>query len=290
MTDFKIRLCTLENNCFDDISSISKNTLEKVQEDITNITLYNSHFLVYIHFQINLIEFDSLRKKISKIPIVKLNMNKISTTRDHLKYNSITINLLSSFRFYLDNAEKHIIRAFGKDSPELVNFKSELSSYFDNYFSYRFLYKLRDYALHVGFPIEMIHFEAKENITKPETMVGNLRLLVSKESLLAEKKYLGKPVTNDLIKIVDDIDIIPLVTQLGALLLKLEKHIYSLHHEKLECAISNLKQFAGKYKTIKNDIVIIVDMKEEGNYINFNMITLPFVEINDIERFSKWPK
>ncbi len=37
--------------------------------------------------------------------------------------------------------------------PQLENFDKLCIWYYDNYFSYRFLYKLRNYSQHVGMPI-----------------------------------------------------------------------------------------------------------------------------------------
>jgi hypothetical protein len=288
MPDFEIRLCTFENNKFEDIRVISKQIFEDVQKDIDIINEYRSHFLVFVYFQLNLIEFDSFRKKLTNIPIKKLNINKISSANNHLNSNRIIFNLLSSFGLFIDNAKSHIIRQFGQQSIESLNFTSILNLNFDNYFSYRFLYKLRNYSLHLGFPIDMAPFEAIENIVNPESMVGNFKLIVSREKIIQEKKLFGSKIIQDIANMTDDVDIIPLVNQLGKLIFKVEKHIYSLHHVKLEEAISNLKLFAGRHKTPDNKISIIFDLKEDGKYIRANTLTIPFEEIHEIEQFNKW--
>ena len=158
MSEQKIRLCSLENNSFNDIKVLSKDTLRQIQKDIDIINEYKSHFLVFVYFQLNLLEFNSLRKRISNVPITNIDINKISRTNNYINTNRITFNLLASFRFFIDHAEAHVKRRYGKTSNESQNFSSILRSNFDKYFSYRFLYKLRNFSQHLGFPIDMVLF------------------------------------------------------------------------------------------------------------------------------------
>lgn len=286
MSEQKIRLCTLENNSYDDIKTLTKETLKQIQIDVETVNEYKNHFLVFIYFQLNLREFNTLLKSLTDVPITKIDINKISSTNNHINTNRIIFNLLSSFRFYIDHTESYIKRKYGKTSKESQDFTTLLSSYFDKYFSYRFLYKLRNFSQHLGFPIDMVPFNAKENKANPEKMFGDFKLIVSRKNLLREKKLIGSIIKNDLVKMTDDINITPLVNELAKIVFNIEKRVYSFCSELLEESISNLKLFAGDNKTERNVISIIYELKETNDHYFVKTMTIPFDEIEEIERFK----
>lgn len=66
-------------------------------------------------------------------------------------------NVLSAAYFYFSEfAETNIVRKYGKESEQLEFLKKTTSEYFDRYFEYRFFYKLRNYAVHCGLPIQIV--------------------------------------------------------------------------------------------------------------------------------------
>jgi len=67
--------------------------------------------------------------------------------------NRLMLNFLSAFRTFLDHTQTNLDRTYGKESENFKIFKKTRSSYYDNYFSYRFLDKLRNYSQHMGMPI-----------------------------------------------------------------------------------------------------------------------------------------
>ncbi len=76
----------------------------------------------------------------------------------YIEFNRCLINFISSFKSFVEHCENRIKNIFGSTSEEVLEFKSYLSNLFDNNFSYRFFIKLRDYAIHVGYPIENVSF------------------------------------------------------------------------------------------------------------------------------------
>ncbi|MPQ48267.1 hypothetical protein GCQ56_14785 [Marinifilum sp. N1E240] len=285
MTDSEIRLYSLDDNTLDGIKELSEDTFEQIKNDINIINNYKSHFLVFEYFQLNLLEFDKLKKKLYNVPVTNIDIKTIESAKFHLEINRVAFNLLSSFRFFLDHAETHIKRQFGKKSNESKDFKTLTSSFYDEYFSYRFLYKLRNFSQHLGFPIERTHYKTIHNEINPEKSQGNFKLIVGKSTLLKESDLLGA-LKNEIESMEGDIDIIPFVYQLGKLVGRLEKRIYSFHSLQLVESISNLELFAGKYKTSTNNILIIFDSNlQEGQ---FNTLTIPFDEIKEIESFKNW--
>jgi len=71
----------------------------------------------------------------------------------HTSLNRRLSNLLSSIRLFLDHSEFAFKRKYGKKSEEVEAFKKYASEKYDSSFSYRFVYKLRNYVQHCGIPI-----------------------------------------------------------------------------------------------------------------------------------------
>lgn len=286
--DKRIRLCSLEDNSFNDIKEITKDILNSIDEDIKVVNEYNKHFLNYIYFQQNLLEFDRFCKTLKNIPVTSIDINKFITTQDFINANRIVFNLLTSFKFFIDSSERHVKRRFGKESEYAKKFENLTHKFFDDYFSYRFLGKLRDYTVHSGFPINLIPFIAIADYVNPERMIGSMSLVVDREEILKEKSFLKARVTQDLTEMTEDIDVIPLIYELGQLILKIEKYIYSLHQVELEESISNLKMFAQKFKTDSNEVSIIHCITQIGQKISAETLTIPFDKIEEIENFKNW--
>jgi hypothetical protein len=77
--------------------------------------------------------------------------------------NRLMINALGSVFTYLNHFE-YTFKKEGKEK-ELANFKTLSSKYFDNYFTYRFFYKLRNYVVHCKIPITCL----EDSIEAPTT-------------------------------------------------------------------------------------------------------------------------
>lgn len=67
--------------------------------------------------------------------------------------NNASRKFLSDLRMYLDHAETRIIRTYGKESPQYLEFKKITSLEYDTHFEYRFCSQLRN-AMHSNNPFE----------------------------------------------------------------------------------------------------------------------------------------
>lgn len=82
-------------------------------------------------------------------------VNMINQNHLHIltfKTSRLMLNLLGSVRTFLDHAQTSVSRRYGSASEQMAYFKSLTAFQFDNVFSYRFLYKLRNYTQHCGMP------------------------------------------------------------------------------------------------------------------------------------------
>lgn len=62
----------------------------------------------------------------------------------------------SEFRVFLDYTETKLKRRYGDDSEQYKGFKDACARQFDSSFAYRFVYGLRNYALHVNLPLNAV--------------------------------------------------------------------------------------------------------------------------------------
>jgi hypothetical protein len=65
-------------------------------------------------------------------------------------------DLLSAFRRFVDRTPHALSQRYGIKSEEFATFKAATADEFDNEFSYRFIYHLRNYSDHAGSPISRI--------------------------------------------------------------------------------------------------------------------------------------
>lgn len=240
---------------------------------MTNIT-YNLSMFKEPEFKIirklSQLEFDRYSKYIMSLiflkndenlfKIVELNyddlINKIQSATDelaqginntseqqylHLEINRLILNLLSSIRTYLDHTETRFKREYGIESAEFNIFKTATSKAYDENFSYRFLYKLRNYSQHCGLPAGSLkaHSFSENGVSK---YVLELSLL--RDELLKNFEW-GNPITKELKKQEQIFDIISLIKTKFHLLQTINENVKDLsynHYKEEGLALLNLLQ------------------------------------------------
>lgn len=91
---------------------------------------------------------------------IQQNFESWGTRTPDLNLNRYMMNYLSSVRSFLDYVEASVKRKYGKSSPNAEKFSKYCSEAYDKSFSYRFLYRFRNYAQHYGLPLTKIFFNA----------------------------------------------------------------------------------------------------------------------------------
>nr|BFF37522.1 hypothetical protein BACT7_23840 [Tenacibaculum mesophilum] len=282
-----IRLSTFENRKFETIKNISQETFDKIRVDSEILKTAYTQFVIFKNVQINGAEYSEFLDKISDLHIGTVDI-KIAHSQELLfQANRVILNLLSSFKFFIDNGEVHLKRKYGKDSEIAKEFRKLTSNEFDNVFAYRFLIKLRNYSLHLGFPLQGLELKAEKNIQTPIKTTGSLQLSIDIDLIKKEKSLLGKIVYDDIKNLEEDIDLKPLIAELSSSILKIQKFIFTKQKEEIENAISNLETYAGKYKTKTNDIKVFNNLERNGNEVTFNAYHIPFEIIFEFKKYIK---
>ena len=112
------------------------------------------------------------------------------TARDiSLDINKDLLNVLTSFRFYLDYMDKHLGSDFGKTSELASKFGNYCSNEYDNNLSYRLVYHLRNYAQHKGFVVNSINFGKFLDKENQAQVKHYLKTNISRNDLLEDKSF-----------------------------------------------------------------------------------------------------
>ncbi|TCZ79389.1 hypothetical protein E0485_05875 [Paenibacillus albiflavus] len=111
--------------------------------------------------------------------LIKKFMSKEITYHDLSKnIHTYILNYLAAFRAFLDHWDTHLKRSYGEESVSYQKFKEGTAVEFDAYFSYRFIYELRNYTLHLDMPLSSLtgKIDDNDNISV-EIMVNRDKLL-----------------------------------------------------------------------------------------------------------------
>jgi hypothetical protein len=174
----------------------------------------------------NYLEYKTVLNEYSKIYRENANMADSYLEEMVFNLNRLVINFLSAVRTFQDHAETNLNRTHGKESESFKIFKKSCSLYFDNCFSYRFLYKLWNYSQHVGMPITGLETSSESVHINPLEVDHMLRATTSKSDLLKFDDW-GKyriydkcgnykeiEIKNEISRLPDQIDIKPYIDEL----------------------------------------------------------------------------
>jgi len=248
-----------------------KNNLELVDEVQHLMDLF---VVVKFNFD-DIIQFQSN----DVLPIIE-EINPISDLKENqyaylkAEINRFVNNYLSSFRMFIDHADVKLGRRFKKDSEEYKNFITLTNKAFDNNFSYRFLYKLRNFCQHCGLAITGFQVEG---LTNGSSFTFNFQ----REYLLKEYDSWGKVVKEDLINGAEHININPVLNNHFTIVSKFSEKIHSLYESRFINALEFLNAVISDFRSDKEILIISEDI--EGR--NKNQISKTKFPLQLIDKF-----
>lgn len=153
--------------------------------------------------------------------------NKISNAKLEKDINILVSNYLTAVRAFLDHWETYIKRKFGKDSLMTNKFKEITSKVYDENFSYRFVYLLRNFVQHCGKCVTTINAFIDENDKT------NVKILAQKSYLLENFDW-KQTVKKELINMPDFIDINFYLEGMNSCIIIIHN---SIINERMNCSI-----------------------------------------------------
>ncbi|ELI9035839.1 hypothetical protein [Morganella morganii] len=199
--------------------------------------------------------------------------------------NTRILNYMMSVKTLLDHMETKINRRYGEASTEFVEFKALTANEFDSKFSYRFMYKLRNFVQHCGMP--PLSYTISKSLDETSSAI-NIKLIVyfMRDELIRDFSKWGTQVKNELAQMDKSFPIIPIFNEHVNSILKVyilfnEKH----HMEKISKAKEYITNFIGERIDYIDDEYIITKLKKTEAGLNINKITIPTSALKKISDF-----
>lgn len=285
-----IRLATFENNSLEPFKTISQKSYDLLIADCDVLKSSYSQFVVFKNLQLNLKDYFDFINKWTNVPAYKMDIRIANDIHFVMFANKLILNVLMSFIFFVDNAKAFSKRNYGVKYQE--SFIKLTNNLYDKSFAYRFLNKLRNYSVHLGFALEVINIGINFNHEQPEKSKHSIKLLIDLDVLLKEKKLFGKKVHDELNKMKDsdtDLNLIPLINELSHYIMELQKNIYSFQKEELTNSIENIEMFVGDNKTKTNSIKVYHDIKRKGRKVSFSVYDVPYDMLTEFKNtYKNW--
>lgn len=219
--------------------------IEKSREILSYVNLN------YYYYEMLMKNFDEV---LSVIRIFEQKRDEFTYDVEMLPYikelNRTVINALGSFSCFINHYE-YILKKKFDGSGIYDRFKCICKAYFDNYFEYRFCYKLRNYVVHCNIPVTLIQ-STKDAIKDT--------FYIDVEELLKSFDW-GKKVKEDLEKFDSNIEVKELLISTRNMLEKFNRDIIVLDYKRILEALNYLKRFmrVSGNREVQIPIIIISD-------------------------------
>lgn len=251
-------------------------------DELNNFENLRRLFQIFLLNHNEFIEFTINDSKLLFENSLSITGNKENYNKHFLHLNRIFLNYLTSFRTLLDHIETIIKRKYGKSTKETMHFE-ELKSYlFDNFFAYRFVYKLRNYAQHCGLPIDEFLLSATK--VTDEKFKTEYKIDFDSEKLL--KKFDGWGIVKkDLMK-YNEISVFPILDEMKVAIDILWNRVTSIFETDIDNAVSFLIDNAGHLKNEFSEVCLFTDIKtDENNKLKYFINQpIPFDIIEELKK------
>jgi hypothetical protein len=202
----------------------------------------------------------------------------------NLNINRYLINYLFSVRTFLDHIETKLKNLYDQNSIKVINFKKACSFEYDNCFSYRFLYKLRNYSQHCGLPLEGFSLESKEEPEFSGKIVNSMIVKFKRENLLTYGEW-GNRIKQEIKALPEEFNVLPHVINLTKSLDKINRVIINDNISELIKSAEYIEQLITPAIN-KEGIPIIFRFSNDGKTKQIEMIHIPFHIIEYVKQLK----
>lgn len=218
------------------------------------------------------------------IGTVKANLVSGESSPEDLRSISGKLDdLLSALRAFDDRTSHTLSHRYGKESDQVALFKQALSYEFDNVFSYRFLFKLRNYSQHAGSPITNLKASAR---LQGGEAVGVCNPTFDSRVLLAKYDGWGAIVRKDLEGIQGEFSVELIVDQVRKSCSRVYGKLLLAQRHDLETAMREVKSAAGRLA--EGEYPVLVKMKRHPkNADDLKEMTVEHIRIEIAEATAK---
>lgn len=276
----------IEANKINEIRTLSDDELETYDKKTNILMEFVNDFSLVEYVKLN---YESLMELLSET-IIKAAKEPSFIGSYPFKtfpslFNSRILNYLMSVKTLLEHMETSINRRYGEESTELLEFKSLTANEFDSKFSYRFMYKLRNFVQHCGMP-PLSHTISKSLDEVSNTVSVELIVYFIRDKLIQGFSKWGAQVKADLKQMDESFPTIPIINEHINSIFK----IYVIFNEKYHItkaleAKEYIIDFIGERENYIDDEYIIAKIKKTETGLSINKKTIPTSSLQKISDF-----
>lgn len=211
---------------FENIRELSVEEIKQFSKSVNALTPFDRTYTLFEICEENFRALNTYYIELSRIT----GGNQLTWHNVVIKWNALTLNYLASFRLFNDHHEKTLER---KDDPiksTYARFKEKTAFHYDNYFSYRFLWHLRDYIQHCSFPPGSWNFsEITDGTDKGQSRVD---ITYDRDGIL--KEFDWKRLITEIESQPSTINVISLIRELHLSITDIAQFIANIHIMKLQ--------------------------------------------------------
>jgi hypothetical protein len=191
-----IKLAKVEGDSINVLRSLNDVEVQEIRDLNKEVFDFNRHFKLVEYVLHNFSSFKGcIENHLKSFAMEPSALGRYDLDAFGHEINVTLLNMMMSARTFLDHMETFVKREYGKESIEVKLFKSLTAKEFDNTFSYKFMYKLRNYVQHCGMPPLSY---SKTKILDEESPFAELTLVFDRDALLSEYDSWGGIVKTEL--------------------------------------------------------------------------------------------
>lgn len=280
-----IELARVERDNIKGLRKLSEFEVQEVRDCNKEIFDFNRHFKLVEYVLYNFACFKAcIENSLQSFAKETDTIGRYDLDAFGHEVNITLLNLMMSARTFLDHMETSIKREYGKESSESELFKSLAAKEFDDKFSYKFMYKLRNYVQHCGMP--PLNYSKSKTLDN-ETPFATLELQFNRNALLSEYNGWGAIVKPELEAQQEQFDAFFIVNEFITSILR----IYicftgSTSFHKTKKARERIAEIISQSEFYFDDDYCLFSASEnEDGKVNFSMSFIPASLFRKIEQY-----
>jgi hypothetical protein len=198
-----------------------------------------------------------------------------------LRVNLHVLALLSALRLYVDHTSFRLKRSYGSDSPEATKFQQLLQQAYDGHFSYRFLYKLRNFSQHCGMPVGHVALNSRAVNPPDPTAEHTLRVTFRTAELLAEDRSVWGGLATELQQLPDEPEVTPLLREVTPMMLEINQQIAAAERPHLERHASKIHEIVAE-AFVDSGGPVVGEIQDAEHGARFRAMPPPISMMNEL--------
>jgi len=269
---------------FENVRELSLEEFEQFNESVNDLSDFNRTYSLFEMCEENYHALENYYQELSSLT----GGNQQTWHMMIIKWNTLTLNYLSSFRMFIDHHETTLERSSDPANNLYEKFKSRTAYHYDKYFSYRFLWNLRNYIQHCGLPA--CSWDLSEIKEGPKKGQSEVEIAYNRDGLLQGFDW-NKLATE--IKIQpSNISVLPLMRELNSSIIDITKFITNLQRmnlqEPLTFLLGLISEVRSKYPSAEPNILKWdIQDKEETDPSFKGFIPFPLRIMTNLREISK---